>query len=85
MVTEFLKADSVRLAFPDEVSTPAERVLFALWKEGNQSYVRLMLRTGLRRGEFDTALNQLEEHGRVQRAESNLPFGHAFTQIAFAR
>lgn len=85
MSRDFVRADTVRIAFPDAVSTPAERVLFALWKEGEQSYVRLMLRTGLRRDEFDGALNELEEHGRVQLASTVPHYGRSFSQIAFAR
>jgi predicted transcriptional regulator len=70
MATKFVGVNSVTLNFPEDVATPAQRVLFTLWQEGEQSLCRLMLRTGLRREEFEEAMRELKEGGQIKTVPS---------------
>lgn len=49
----------IHLSFPVEIKTPEQKVRFALWKEGRQSFVNLLLLTGLKTSELQNALGKL--------------------------
>ncbi len=59
------------LTFPREIDTPINKVLYALWHDGDQCYCNLHLRTGLTTSELKRALKFLidEEHQVIRMSD----------------
>lgn len=58
---------SLQLDFPVAISTPYEKLLYSLRREGEQCYCNLRVLTGLSESEIRPALRQLLEEKRVRK------------------
>jgi|GEM_PF-6100889 len=55
----------IQLTFPQEFSRPGEKILYSLWREGGQSFMNILLLTGLKATEAKAALRELRELGLI--------------------
>ena len=54
------------LEFPSEAQDPQNRIIYALWKEGEQPFSNLVLLSGLGYQQAKGAVNSLLEQNRIQ-------------------
>jgi hypothetical protein len=57
----------LQLDFPESVSDTKHKVLYALWKEGEQCYCNLRLLTGLSEQDIRPAIRGLIDAGQVEK------------------
>ncbi|MEJ2455564.1 MAG: hypothetical protein P8103_15605 [Candidatus Thiodiazotropha sp.] len=55
----------LQLDFPESVQSPEEKVLYALWREGDQSLSSTFLLTGLPTNELKAAVEKLSSENRI--------------------
>lgn len=63
------------LDFPEQVNTPRDRLLYTLWREGEQCYCNLRILTGLNEEKIREALKSLRDEGRIRRRKVPGPAG----------
>ena len=55
----------MQLEFPQAFAEPSDKILYSLWLEGGQSFMHLLLLTGLRAVEAKSALRELRDLGLI--------------------
>ena len=67
VLPEFVEPNDVELAlkFPPGISSAEEKVLYALWHEGDQCFCNLRILTGLSDAELRRTLSRLVNQSRV--------------------
>lgn len=56
----------IHLSFPGEVETPEEKIRYTLWKEGQQSFINLLLLTGLPTSQLRSAMDHLIQTNTIR-------------------
>ncbi len=59
------KSIGIQLEFPDEITSTENKVIYSLWREGDQSFYNLQLLVGISQDHLDTTLNTLLRKKRV--------------------
>jgi len=55
----------LQLNFPEFIHSPENKIIYTLWREGDQSFCNLAILTGLTGGKFKNALKALRQKGKV--------------------
>jgi hypothetical protein len=63
----------LRLRFPKPIESPEHKVIYTLWREGEQCYCNLRILTGLSEAEIRPALRKLLDNKRVVRKQAPAP------------
>lgn len=55
----------IQLEYPTEIASAENKVIYSLWKEGDQSFCNLQLLLGISQDQLETTLNTLLRKKRV--------------------
>lgn len=58
---------SLPVQFPSAFTTPEQKLLYTLWKEGSQPYTNLPFLTGLPLEDIESALKRLERRNYIEK------------------
>lgn len=59
------KGIGIQLEFPKEITSAENKVIYSLWREGDQSFYNLQLLVGISQDQLDTTLTTLLRKKRV--------------------
>ena len=57
----------LQIAFPRRIEEPEAKVIYALWREGDQPFCNLHLLTNFSRSELKRAINKLTAENRLRK------------------
>lgn len=55
----------LELFFPREIQDEEQKIIYTLWREGEQSYSNLLLLTGVSEEDLSPILRKLQREGRI--------------------